>query len=71
MQSLGGVHQAKGIKAYGNRLKVEETFSRYKRIIENKFKVQNLLGQINEAKIFLFVLHEMKDLGIPQTVRIA
>jgi hypothetical protein len=32
-------------KSYGNRLKVEETFSRYKRIIGNKFKAQNFLGQ--------------------------
>jgi len=61
----------KGIKAYGNRLKVEETFSRYKRIIGNKFKAQNILGQINEAKISLFILNTMKDLGMPQTVRIA
>jgi len=32
-------------KSYGNRLKVEETFSRYKQIIGNKFKALNFLGQ--------------------------
>ena len=61
----------KGIKAYGNRLKVEETFSRYKRIIGNKFKAQNILGQINEAKISLFILNTMKDLGMTRIVTIA
>jgi hypothetical protein len=35
--------------SYGNRLKVEETFSRYKRIIGNKFKAQNFLGQQYEG----------------------
>jgi hypothetical protein len=40
-----------GSKNYGNRLKVEETFSRYKRIIGNKFKSQHFKGQQNEAKL--------------------
>lgn len=59
----------KGIKVYGNRLKVEETFSRYKRIIGNKLKACNILGQINEVKISLFILNRMRDLGMPKTVR--
>ena len=41
----------KSERSYGNRLKVEETFSRYKRIIGNKFKAQNFLGQEYEAKL--------------------
>jgi hypothetical protein len=60
----------KGIKVYGNRLKVEETFSRYKRIIGNKFKARNILGQINEAKISLYILNKMRDIGMPKTVRV-
>jgi hypothetical protein len=60
-----------GSKNYGNRLKVEETFSRYKRIIGNKFKAQHFLGQQNEAKISLLILNKMKDLGMPKTIRIA
>ena len=61
---------AKGVKVYGNRLKVEETFSRYKRIIGNKFKARNILGQINEAKISLYILNKMRDLGMPKTFRV-
>lgn len=61
----------KGRKVYGNRLKVEETFSKYNRIIGNKFKVRNILGQINEAKISLFILNKMRDLGMPKTIIIA
>lgn len=60
-----------GGKNYGNRLKVEETFSRYKRIIGNKFKAQHFLGQKNEAKISLLILNKMKDLGMPVTIRVA
>ena len=60
-----------GKKNYGNRLKVEETFSRYKRIIGNKFKAQNFLGQQNEAKISLLILNIMKSIGMPKTIRIA
>ena len=60
-----------GSKNYGNRLKVEETFSRYKRIIGNKFKAQHFLGQQNEAKISLLILNIMKNLGMPKTIRIA
>lgn len=60
-----------GSKNYGNRLKVEETFSRYKRIIANKFKTQHFLGQQNEAKLSLLILNKMKDLGMPKTIRIA
>lgn len=60
-----------GSKNYGNRLKVEETFSRYKRIIGNKFKAQHFLGQKNEAKISLLILNVMKDIGMPITVRVA
>lgn len=56
---------------YGNRLKVEETFSRYKRIIGNKFKAQHFLGQQNEAKISLLILNIMKSIGMPKTIRIA
>ena len=56
---------------YGNRLKVEETFSKYKRIIGNKFKAQDFEAQKNEAKLSLFILNKMKDIGMPQTVRIA
>lgn len=60
-----------GSKNYGNRLKVEETFSRYKRIIGNKFKAQHFLGQHNEAKLSLLILNKMKDLGMPKTIRVA
>ena len=58
-------------KTYGNRIKVEETFSRYKRIIGNKFKALNFRAQQNEAKISLFILNKMKDIGMPVTVRVA
>ena len=60
-----------GEKNYGNRLKVEETFSRYKRIIGNKFKAQNFLGQQNEAKISLIILNIMKNIGMPKTISVA
>ena len=60
-----------GIKNYGNRLKVEETFSRYKRIIGNKFKAKNFSSQQNEARISLFILNKMMDLGMPKTIRVA
>ena len=60
-----------GSKHYGNRLKVEETFSRYKRIIGNKFKAQHFKGQQNEAKISLLILNIMKGIGMPQTIHIA
>lgn len=60
-----------GGKNYGNRLKVEETISRYKRIIANKFKAQHFLGGQNEAKISLLILNKMKDLGIPKTIHFA
>jgi len=58
-------------KPYGNRLKAEETFSRYKRIIGNKFKAQNFLGQQYEAKLSLLILNKMMAIGMPKTVRIA
>ena len=61
----------KGYRTYGNRLKVEETFSRYKRIIGNKFKAVNFLGQQNEAKLSLFILNKMKDIGMPITIHVA
>jgi len=60
-----------GNKNYGNRLKIEEIFSRYKLIIGNKFKVKHFLGQQNEAKLSLLILNIMKDLGMPKTIRIA
>ncbi|MBY0378764.1 MAG: IS5 family transposase [Burkholderiales bacterium] len=60
-----------GSKNYGNRLKVEENFSRYKKIIGNKFKAQHFLGGQNEAKISLLILNIMKNLGMPQTIRVA
>ena len=59
------------VKSYGNRLKVEETFSRYKRIIGNKFKALNFLGQQYEAKLSLLILNKMMAIGMPKTVRIA
>jgi hypothetical protein len=58
-------------KSYGNRLKVEETFSRYKRIIGNKFKSLNFLGQQYEAKLSLLILNKMMAIGMPKTVHIA
>ena len=61
----------KSIQSYGNRIKVEETFSRYKRIIGNKFKAQNFLGQKYEAKLSLLILNKMMAIGIPKTIRIA
>ena len=54
-------------KNYGNRLKVEETFSRYKRIIGNKFKAQHFKRQQNEAKLSLLILNIMKAIGMPKT----
>jgi hypothetical protein len=60
----------KSVKSYGNRLKVEETFSRYKRI-SNKFKAQNFLGQQYEAKLSLLILNKMMAIGMPKTIRIA
>ena len=60
-----------GRKSYGNRLKVQETFQRYKRIIGNKFKAQHFLGQQNEVKLSLLILNKMKDLGMPKKIRIA
>ena len=61
----------KSEKSYGNRLKVEETFSRYKRIIGNKFKAQNFLGQQYEAKFSLYISNKLMAIGLPQTIRIA
>jgi len=61
----------KGVTSYANRLKVEETFSRYKRIIGNKLKAKHLLGQENETKLSLLILNKMMDLGMPKTVRVA
>jgi hypothetical protein len=60
-----------GDKNYGNRLKVEETFSRYKRIIGNAFKAKHFEGQQNEAKLSLLILNMMKNIGMPFTVRVA
>jgi hypothetical protein len=60
-----------GDKNYGNRLKVEETFSRYKRIIGNAFKAKHFEGQKNEAKLSLLILNMMKNIGMPFTVRVA
>ena len=60
-----------GNKNYGNRLKIEKTFSRYKVIIGKKFKAKHFLGQQNEAKLSLLILNIMKDLGMPKTIRIA
>ena len=52
-------------------LKVEETFSRYKRIIGNTFKAKHFKGQQNEAKLSLLILNMMKNIGMPFTVRVA
>ena len=60
-----------GDKNYGNRLKVEETFSRYKRIIGNAFKAKHFEGQKNEAKLSLLILNIIKAIGMPKTIRIA
>lgn len=57
--------------SYGNRLKLEETCSRYKRIIGNKFKARNFLGQQYEAKLSLLILNKMMAIGTPKTIRIA
>ena len=59
-----------GSRNYGNRLKVEETFSRYKRIIGNKFKAQNFQAQENEARLSFFILNKMKEIGMPITIRV-
>lgn len=59
-----GPPQNKG-KSYGKRLRVEATFSRYKRIIGNKFKAQHFLGQQTEAKLSLLILNKMRDIGMP------
>ena len=60
-----------GATSYANRLKVEETFSRYKRIIGNKLKAKHLLAQENETKLSLLILNKMKDIGMPKTIRVA
>lgn len=60
-----------GQQNYGNRLKIEETFSRYKRIIGNKFKAKVFKGQENEARLSLFILNKMKEIGMPKTIRVA
>jgi hypothetical protein len=60
-----------GDKNYGNRLKVEETFSRYKRIIGNTFKAKHFEGKKNEAKLSLLILNMMQNIGMPFTVRVA
>ena len=49
----------------------EETFSRYKRIIGNKFKAKVFKGQENEARLSLFILNKMKEIGMPKTIRVA
>lgn len=51
-----------GRKSYRNRLKVEKTFSRYKRIIDNKFKTQYFLSQQKEAKLSLLILYKMNGI---------
>lgn len=61
----------KEVSSYANRLKVEETFSRYKRIIVNKLKAKHLLAQENETKLSLLILNKMKDIGMPKTIRVA
>ena len=60
-----------GATSYANRLKVEETFSRYKRIIGNKLKAKHLLAQENETKLSLLILNKMKDIGMPKTIRVS
>ena len=60
-----------GEKNYGNRLKVEETFSRYQKIIGNKFKAQHFKSQQSEAKTSLLILNIMKSIGMPKTIRVA
>ena len=58
-------------RSYGNRFKVDETFSRYKRIIGNKFKALNFLGKQYEAKLSLLILNKMMAIEMPKTIRIA
>ena len=61
-----------GSKNYGNRLKVEETFSRYKNALSAINLKHNILRvNINEAKLSLLILNIMKGIGMPHTVRIA
>ena len=57
-------------KSYSKRLKVEETFSRYKRIIGTKFKAQHFLGQQYEAKLSLQILNKMMAIVMPKTILI-
>ena len=57
-------------RSYGNRLKVEETFSRYKRIIGNKFKALNFLGQQYEAKLSLLIEGKIKVSKIFEAIKI-
>ena len=59
------------MESYGNRLRVEETFFRYRRIIANKFEAQNFLGQQYVAKLSLLILNRMMAIGILNTIRIA
>jgi hypothetical protein len=61
----------KGVRSYANRLKIEETFSRYKRIIGNKLKAKHILGQVKETKLSLLILNKMMDIGMPKTIRVA
>jgi hypothetical protein len=58
-------------KSCGRRLRVEAAFSRYKRIIGNKFKAQHFLGQQIEAKVSLLILNKMRDIGMPLGTYIA
>ncbi len=51
---------------YGQRAKVENTFSRYKTIIGNKLRARNFPNQETETKIAIQILNQMVRLGIPQ-----
>lgn len=56
---------------YGRRAKVENTFSRYKTIIGNKIKSQNLKAQKNEVHIAILMLNKMHKMGMPKAQKAA
>jgi hypothetical protein len=55
---------------YGLRSHVELAMLRYKRIIGNTLKAQNLPQQITEAQACVRLLNRITQLGMPQSVRI-
>ena len=64
-QAVGPPKPDEDCRLYKERLLVESTFSRYKRILGNKLKAQIFSSQKNEAMLSLEILNKMKSLGMP------